>query len=346
MMGRVIVVFALVVSCIEHTKSEVFTSVSQLEDLLTIEKHLLQLLDKHITVEKSRLKRIEEFASKVKGVLHSATEGHLSNPINAYQLINRYANGWMKLDEDIYNTPLAENFMGIISLHSHMLPTNEDLEGASDGLRRLQDTYLIDPLVMAQGNLTDDGLSLTSMDCYKIGKGAYYEHDWNHTRDWMLAALHQFDKEHDPQSLLVDIYFHLSYAECSLGNMEKVLEYSHKLLQDNDSLIKQSYFTKLFQQPEYYKPVIRTADDEEVFFKYQQVCRKSDPFPSKLHKYLKCHYYDDHHHPRLVLQPVKLEIAFVKPTLYIFHDFVSDKEIERLKELASPRVSNIACDVC
>jgi hypothetical protein len=54
MMGRVIVVFALVVSCIEHTKSEVFTSVSQLEDLLTIEKHLLQLLDKHITAEKSR----------------------------------------------------------------------------------------------------------------------------------------------------------------------------------------------------------------------------------------------------------------------------------------------------
>lgn len=35
---------------------------------------------------------------------------------------------------------------------------------------------------------------------------------------------------------------------------------------------------------------------------------------------------------------MKTEVAFLEPIIYIFHDFVNDPEIERLKELANPKV--------
>ncbi len=38
---------------------------------------------------------------------------------------------------------------------------------------------------------------------------------------------------------------------------------------------------------------------------------------------------------------MKTEVVFLEPKIYVFHDFISDTEIERLKELASPKVSNL-----
>jgi prolyl 4-hydroxylase len=94
---------------------------------------------------------------------------------------------------------------------------------------------------------------------------------------------------------------------------------------------------KLFtEQPRYSKP--KTNKNTQSFLQYKKVCREGDPIPSKLHKYLMCYNFDNSFHPRLVLQPIKLEIVHIKPTIYILHDFVSDKEIDRLKELANPNL--------
>ena len=52
-----------------------------------------------------RLDRIEQFASRVKLALQSASgdpSTHLSDPVNAYQLVNRFLNGWASLYDDVY----------------------------------------------------------------------------------------------------------------------------------------------------------------------------------------------------------------------------------------------------
>ena len=64
--------------------------------------------------------------------------------------------------------------------------------------------------------------------------------------------------------------------------------------------------------------------------------------PSHLHKKFICYYYNNNRNPRLVFAPIKTEVAFLEPKIYIFHDLISDREIERLKELASPKVSGSA----
>ena len=59
---------------------------------------------------------MEEFAAKVGRAQNLAGEspsGHLTNPVNAFQLVNRYSNGWMKIHDKLYedNAKGEENIL-------------------------------------------------------------------------------------------------------------------------------------------------------------------------------------------------------------------------------------------
>ena len=57
---------------------------------------------------------------------------------------------------------------------------------------------------------------LSGADCYKVGRVAYNDKDWKHTREWMLAALEQFDHEQDSTLDIAGVYDHLAFAEYSV----------------------------------------------------------------------------------------------------------------------------------
>lgn len=75
-------------------------------------------------------------------------------------------------------------------------------------------------------------------------------------------------------------------------------------------------------------------------------------FPSPLNQTprrqsrLFCRYYDNNHNPKYVLAPVKQEDEWDRPYIVRFIDIISDKEIQRVKELAKPRVSHSVFAVC
>lgn len=73
--------------------------------------------------------------------------------------------------------------------------------------------YLYIPLILVAINTHNIGT-----DCFKIGKVAYNDKDWKHTRDWMLAALEQFDHEQGKSNLDIGaVYDHLAFAEYSVS---------------------------------------------------------------------------------------------------------------------------------
>lgn len=43
-------------------------------------------------------------------------------------------------------------------------------------------------------------------------------------------------------------------------------------------------------------------------------------------------------HPLLRLAPFKMEQKYIGPDVYVFHEVLSDDEIEHIKERAKPRV--------
>ena len=51
---------------------------------------------------------------------------------------------------------------------------------------------------------------------------------------------------------------------------------------------------------------------------------------------LSCYY--NRNRPTQVLRPVKVETLSSNPDLYLFHDVISESEIEHIKKLAKPQV--------
>ena len=71
---------------------------------------------------------------------------------------------------------------------------------------------------------------------------------------------------------------------------------------------------------------------------YQRLCRGDAQRPQKLLKQLECKFnYGTH--PFLRLMPHKEEVVNLKPKISIFHDVLTQSEIETIKGLATPRVS-------
>lgn len=60
--------------------------------------------------------------------------------------------------------------------------------------------------------------------------------------------------------------------------------------------------------------------------------------PSSQHHKLICYYFNNKMNPRLIIQPAKVEVVYSDPKIYVLRDFLSDVEMERLIELAAPKV--------
>lgn len=58
-------------------------------------------------------------------------------------------------------------------------------------------------------------------------------------------------------------------------------------------------------------------------------------------KKLFCRYHDGNRSPVFILSPTKQEDEWDKPRIVRFHDIISDEEIEKVKEIAKPRVSGL-----
>lgn len=57
-------------------------------------------------------------------------------------------------------------------------------------------------------------LTFQGWDCYLIGREAYLEEDWEHTKKWMLEALNLFDEAKDQAQLDINlVYDHMGFAE-------------------------------------------------------------------------------------------------------------------------------------
>ena len=71
-----------------------------------------------------RLNRIEQLANRVRSALISASAdptAHLYDPVNAFQLVNRFINGWEQIHDDIHD----DNGQGVCVLNSLHAVTKE-----------------------------------------------------------------------------------------------------------------------------------------------------------------------------------------------------------------------------
>jgi len=250
------------------------------------------------------------------------------------------------------------------------------ITGAAEALLRLQDTYKLDTTLLADGVIPihdirdfktgqrgvrppENQIPLTANDCFELGRQAYFKEDYYRTVLWMQEAIDRLDKEESVKpSDRVNILEYLAFATYSNGNVRQALQLTHQLLELSPE------HPRAFGDIEYYEKELaqhsssknesddgkvpldetiieleKTSTLEETEMEtYKALCRGEKRMSEKTQSGLLCFYLNTRQIPYLKLMRFKVEEAFKKPQIVMFHDFLSDSEIEVVKTLAEPKL--------
>uniref|UniRef100_A0A8D2Q587 procollagen-proline 4-dioxygenase n=1 Tax=Varanus komodoensis TaxID=61221 RepID=A0A8D2Q587_VARKO len=287
-------------------------------DLIFAEKDLVQSLKAYIQEEESKLSKIKSWAEKMESVTVKATsdpEGYLAHPVNAYKLVKRLNTEWQELE-------------------------NLVLEDATKGTKYRS--------------------VLTVDDCFGMGKTAYNDGDYYHTVLWMQQALKQHDDGEETLVTKAEILDYLSYAIFQLGDIRRAMELTRRLISLDPHHERASsnmrYFEKLLENEKEAKPFNESSDTVEATTNggiyerpqdylpereiYEALCRgEGVKMTPRRQKRLFCRYHNGNQNPHLLIAPFKEEDEWDSPHIVRYYDVLSDEEIEKIKELAKPKLA-------
>lgn len=337
-------------------------------DLLYTEKDLVTSLKDYIKAEESKLQQIKQWADKLDLLTSTATqdpEGFLGHPVNAFKLMKRLNTEWGNL-ESLVLSDTTDGFISNLTIQRQYFPTDEDQTGAAKALLRLQDTYRLDANTISTGDLpgVKHKSPMTVEDCYELGKIAYSDVDYYHTELWMAQALKQLDQGEESTLDKVTVLDYLSYAIYQQGDLERALEYTKRLLELDPEHQRANGNLKYFQfqldkqeKPEEDESQNEVKREKREISgkskkakkvsnhqiperkKYEMLCRgEGNKMTPRRQSRLFCRYYDNNRNPRYVLAPVKQQDEWDRPYIVRYLDIISDKEIEKIKQLAKPRL--------
>ncbi|XP_039888163.1 prolyl 4-hydroxylase subunit alpha-2 isoform X2 [Simochromis diagramma] len=356
-------VSSVLLCCCRTTRAEIFTSIGQMTDLIYTEKELVQSLREYIKAEESKLAAVKSWANKLDALTRVSTadpEGYLAHPVNAYKLMKRLNTEWSELESLVLQNP-ADGFVSNMSAHRQYFPDEEDETGAAKALMRLQDTYQLDSEAFSKGKLpgVHSNAVLTVDDCFDMGKTAYNDADYYHAVLWLQQALKQLDDGEEAVVSKADILDYLSYSVYQMGDLPRAIELTRRLVAIDPSHQRAGgnlrYFEQLLMkqlremnqdyQPPSEEPIqlgtySRPKDHLPERESYEALCRgEGIQMTEARRSRLFCRYHDGKRNPRLLLKPVKEEDEWDSPHIVRYLDSLSDEEVEKIKELAKPRLA-------
>uniref|UniRef100_A0A8C1WBL6 procollagen-proline 4-dioxygenase n=1 Tax=Cyprinus carpio TaxID=7962 RepID=A0A8C1WBL6_CYPCA len=321
-------------------------------DLLFTEKDLVTSLKDYIRAEERKLEQVKQWAKKLDALTATATqdpEGFLGHPVNAFKLMKRLNTEWGEV-EDLVLKDMSDGFISNLTIQRQYFPNDEDQTGAAKALLRLQDTYQLDTQTISSGDLPGDTLKVD--DCFELGKIAYSDADYYHTELWMAQALKQLDEGEETSVDVVSVLDYLSYSVYQQGELERALEHTKRLLsvdpEHQRALGNLKYFDyQLAKQKKAEKEQSAKEESKKErvgkgeYFpekrKYEQLCRgQGVRMTPRRQSRLFCRYYNNNRHPFYMIGPVKQEDEWDRPRIMRYHDIITEKEMEKVKELAKP----------
>lgn len=361
-------VTCLAFACVATLASaELFSSMAHLETALYAERDIAVAIQDYIHEEEKRLDKLKKIASDFADHSEAALAGDknlLANPINAYLYMKRFTLDWDKeVAPNFQSDPESAVHKKIEELKGY-LPNYDDLRGAVTALLRLQDTYQLDTNQLAQGRIRSMmAKQMSASDCFEIGKMTYNNDDYYHTTLWMEKAMNLVALEKNRTVQRMDILDYLAFSLYKQGNVERALVLTNELLallpHHTRAQNNRKYYEKLLEEQrrkqyrrgedggeedkteEPNKYTERPLDEyrkSDEFQTYESLCRGENTHDYKLKHKLKCRYVHNNN-PRLLLKPAKEEEVYLNPWIVIYHDVVSDKEIDTIKRIATPLLS-------
>ena len=350
----------VMVLCAFQTSADVFTSMVELENTLQTEDKLAQHLLQYVRKEEARISELRQLADGMAQHSQRALGDpvrQVGNPLNAFFLLKRFTVDWdtNRIKHILLSHP-SGTLNNLIETELAHLPTYNDYKGAVRGLFRLQDTYALEAGHIAKGRLlgAQSAPAMTAHDCLEIGRVAYYDRDYYHAIQWLQQALLFLHQEHSQRVDEAAILEYLAGALYMQGNVIRARNVTEQwlALQPEDHKAKKSleFFTEIIEGRRsegtdgdtQLGEVLHNArpkpgyHSSEHFSAYEALCRRDEAVLIENFGGLTCQYR--FWHPQFYIDPLKEEIMSFDPWIVVYHQFINDREISRLKEIATPRL--------
>lgn len=345
-----------------------FTSNIDLQGLLETESELVNKLNEYVAEETARIEKLKKLVKNYETMRDDAQlagPSYVGNPLNSFLLIKALTSDWKQVQGLIQST-VGERFVTNLTEQRTQFglrwPSDEDLNGAATGLMRLQDTYRLDTDSLARGVLNGKyyGPTLTGHDCFELGRQTYNNGDYFHTNVWMEQALRLYHEEVEKTISRSDILEYLAFSAYMSGNIRRALKLTNEMLELEPEHTRgwgnQKYYQQTLKQKgasyvQRGEDGLGNADETVNLLKerqkredelgeervsYEQLCRGEEFISDAERSKLTCRYYAGRH-DYLLIGPVKEEEIFLLPRIVVYHDFITDREIETIQEMATPR---------
>ncbi|KAK1899611.1 Prolyl 4-hydroxylase subunit alpha-3 [Dissostichus eleginoides] len=188
-----------------------YTSLLNVKQAISVERKLINYLKTYIDHESERLEDVKRFYAKVSDLhteLYKGPATVMANPLVAFTLIKR-----------LHSDPALRSSY---EKEEADLPKLEDLQGAAQGLMRLQDVYVLQVASLVRGlfqRVTEGqpidiyrpavSVPLSGDDCFLVGKVAYEQQDYYHSVQWLEESAMQLHTQasYDHQGVVVIPFF-------------------------------------------------------------------------------------------------------------------------------------------
>ncbi|XP_037812178.1 prolyl 4-hydroxylase subunit alpha-2-like [Lucilia sericata] len=338
-------VLLLIISNEILIKAEYYSSVHKMSSLMNAELQILNNMETFIRKNEIKLQFLKE---KLKDYEREHEEAvatgpvYFENPVNKYLLTKRLTNDWERI-ENVMQYQEGENSLKIIEKHS--VDENE-LEGAIDGLLRLQDTYRLNTTDIAQGILK--GISYNvhfdSRHCYDIGQRALATNLTRLAHSWLKEALNKFSTGSEIKLEKLDIELALVNAKYKMGDVRGANQSYVDLINlypDSERIAKlyaefsEESLNKTSIEVDYsidHESPLKNLDKASKSILHKYACADLIRKTPSEERHLRCRYISETN-PFLRLAPIKVEEMNHDPLLLVFHNVISDNEIEIVKNL-------------
>ncbi|KTF80421.1 hypothetical protein cypCar_00041580 [Cyprinus carpio] len=251
------------------------------------------------------------------------------DPVAAYKLLRKLRNELIYIVKHIRLSFYQCNEYQY-ELEFLEIPQPEDLNGAASGLIRLQEIYKLYP-----ENIMME-MSLSADEAYHVGLVAYYEDKFQHAFLWFLYSLNTLTEYSTTNKK--DLLHYLSFSAYRFGSQPVAIYFCQQLLNLDPTNDEVKVQLSLYRRHHFMRtsnPDIFTLNTESS--KYETLCRGET---SRRQMALSCRYSTGGGNPRLMYAPVKEEVEWDEPRIIRYHDIISDREIEILKNISRPLVQN------
>ncbi|XP_065087102.1 prolyl 4-hydroxylase subunit alpha-1-like [Ochlerotatus camptorhynchus] len=323
-----------------HNPGEYYSSVANLEYLLESERSILQRIDKYISLAEEKSKFLKRQKEQLQHEIKDASKdpiAFLSNPINAFLLMKRLVKDYKKID-DLMQMGLDIKLFD----DSTRQPSDNDYSGIVEAMAHLQDLYKLEAVDLARGEILGQVKTreLASDECYAIGVVMSKIKQFRHAISWLREALRRWAIEPTKGVSKFEILDYLSYSLAEEGDYEEALKVTNQMLKldskHEGTLKKLKVIEHWLEHVETVGPKPKTLPANRGL--YEPLCRgEYQPSPINLSK-LRCRY-ESSKTPFIRIAPFKMEEASLDPLIVIYHDAISDKEVDKIIDLTKPTLS-------